>query len=120
MGRDSERISNLDALHRIHRLRARVGEEESVNALSSRAAAALEVQAGPSSPRNTSKVTYALTLTAPSLARSFWHSMRVPPLCTRSSTTTTCRPAGSPSFNFTCRLDPSRTLSRTTGSSDCA
>ena len=41
---------------------------------------------------------------------SFWHSMRVPPDCTRSSTMTTCRPWGEPSFNLTMRLSPSRTL----------
>lgn len=43
-------------------------------------------------------------------ASSFWHSMRVPPDCTRSSTITTCLPRGSPSFNRTIRFAPSRTL----------
>ena len=44
------------------------------------------------------------------LDNSFWHSLRVPPDCTRSSTMTTCRPLGSPSFSLTMRLSPSLTL----------
>lgn len=42
-----------------------------------------------------------------------WHSTRVPPDWTKSSTITTCRPAGSPSLIRTIRLSPSRTLAQT-------
>jgi len=47
---------------------------------------------------------------APALASTAWHSMSVPPDCTRSSTMTTCRPSGLPSLICTMRLSPSRTL----------
>ena len=42
-----------------------------------------------------------------------WHSLRVPPDCTKSSTITTCRPSGFPSFIRTILLSPSRTLLQT-------
>lgn len=43
-----------------------------------------------------------------------WHSMSVPPDCTRSSTMTTWQPAGLPSFSLTILLSPSRTFVHTT------
>ena len=42
-----------------------------------------------------------------------WHSLRVPPDCTKSSTITTWRPSGFPSFIRTILLSPSRTLLQT-------
>lgn len=43
-----------------------------------------------------------------------WHSIRVPPDCTKSSTITTWRPLGSPSFIRTILWSPSLTLLHTT------
>lgn len=43
-----------------------------------------------------------------------WHSIRVPPDCTKSSTITTCLPAGLPSLSRTILLSPSRTFAQTT------
>lgn len=42
-----------------------------------------------------------------------WHSMRVPPDWTKSSTITTCLPRGSPSLMHTILWSPSRTLLQT-------
>ena len=39
-----------------------------------------------------------------------WHSSKVPPVLTRSSTMMTWRPRTSPSFSLTIRLSPSLTL----------
>ena len=114
MGRDNERISNGS----IPSTAFAVCGHESVrkNLEKPCPPTPLDVNRFQEFPGKTPCVTYALTLSAPSFARSFWHSMSVPPDCTRSSTITTCLPAGSPSLSFTSLFPPSRTFVHTTSS----